>query len=111
MSFLTRAASGGVVGGASSLSTAGSIAYVASAGVLGQDPTFARSNPGRYTLYIAETLDTNTDALLPEAAIHRPATMPDLGAFSKEVREFLEAGIKTVEKGGKLDHGDSTTKN
>lgn len=51
MSFLTRAASGGVVGGASSLSTAGSIAYVASAGVLGQDPTFARSNPGRYTLY------------------------------------------------------------
>ncbi|MGC4052414.1 MAG: helix-turn-helix transcriptional regulator [Paludibaculum sp.] len=60
---------------------------------------------------IAETLDTNTDALLPEAAIHQPVTMPDLGAFSKEVREFLEAGIKTVEKGGKLDHGDSTTKN
>ena len=35
MSFLTRAASGGVVGGASNLSTAGGIAYVASAGVLG----------------------------------------------------------------------------
>lgn len=51
MSGITRAASGGVVGGASSLSTAGSIAYVASAGVLGQDPSLARSAAGRYTLY------------------------------------------------------------
>lgn len=46
-----RAASGGVVGGASSLSTPGSIVYVASAGVLGQDTSYSRSAAGRYTLY------------------------------------------------------------
>lgn len=51
MGGLFRSASGGVVGGKLSLNTAGSIAYVASAGVLGQDPTFARSAAGRYTLY------------------------------------------------------------
>jgi transcriptional regulator with XRE-family HTH domain len=60
---------------------------------------------------IAEMLDTSTDALLPESAIRQSVTMPDLAGYSKEVREFLEAGIKTVEKGGKLDHGDTATKN
>lgn len=53
MGGIFRSASGGAVGGKSSLTTAGSIAYVASAGVLAQDTSFARSAAGRYTLYDA----------------------------------------------------------
>ena len=48
---------------------------------------------------IVETLNTNANALLPERLIAEPAKMPDLRAYSKEVREFVEAGIKTAKKG------------
>jgi len=60
---------------------------------------------------IVETLDTNANMLLPEPVIHEPVNMPDLRSYSKEVREFVEAGIKTAEKERKVDHGDSTTEN
>src|SRR5438093_8145043 len=50
---------------------------------------------------IAETLDTDVNALLPERLIPEPQSMPDLRAYSKEVRDFVEAGIKTVKKKGK----------
>lgn len=58
---------------------------------------------------ILETLDTNANTLLPEPVTHEPLNMPDLRAYSKEVREFVEAGIKTTDKERKVDHGDSTT--
>lgn len=58
---------------------------------------------------IVETLDTNAITLLPEPVMHEPINMPDLRAFSKEVREFVEAGIKTTDKERKVDYGDSTT--
>jgi transcriptional regulator with XRE-family HTH domain len=48
---------------------------------------------------IVETLNTNANALLPERLIAEPAKMPDLRAYSKEVREFVEAGIKSAKKG------------
>jgi transcriptional regulator with XRE-family HTH domain len=48
---------------------------------------------------IAETLDTDAGALLPERLTTEPVNMPDLHALSKEVREFVEAGIKTTKKG------------
>jgi transcriptional regulator with XRE-family HTH domain len=48
---------------------------------------------------IVETLNTNPNALLPERLIAEPDKMPDLRAYSKEVREFVEAGIKTAKKG------------
>jgi transcriptional regulator with XRE-family HTH domain len=53
---------------------------------------------------IVETLDTTANALLPERLGHEPIQMPDLTSLSKEVREFVEAGIK---RGKKEDsHGD-----
>jgi len=48
---------------------------------------------------IAETLGTTADALLPKRQIAEPAKMPDLQAYSKGVREFVEAGIKNEKKG------------
>src|SRR5258708_30695430 len=50
---------------------------------------------------IFETLDTNADTLLPERLRPEPVNMPDLRSYSKEVREFVEAGIKTAEKKGR----------
>jgi len=58
---------------------------------------------------IAETLDTDANSLLPERPRSEPVTIPDLAAYSKEVREFVEAGIKTAEK--EVENGPSTTKN
>src|SRR5580698_3394394 len=43
---------------------------------------------------IADTLDSTANALLPERPKSEPGSMPDLTSFSKEVREFVEAGIK-----------------
>ena len=48
---------------------------------------------------IVETLDTTPNALLPKGPIPEPVKMPDLQAYSKEVREFVEAGIKNEKKG------------
>jgi transcriptional regulator with XRE-family HTH domain len=59
---------------------------------------------------IVETLDTNANALLPERLISEPVNMPDLRSYSKEVREFVEAGIKSTDKERMVDHGDSKTK-
>jgi len=56
---------------------------------------------------IVETLDSNANALLPERLRPEPVNMPDLTALSKEVREFVEAGIKTTEK--EETHGHSKT--
>lgn len=60
---------------------------------------------------IVETLDAegNANALLPERLRGEPVNMPDLTALSKEVREFVQAGIKTTEK--EEIHGHPTTKN
>jgi transcriptional regulator with XRE-family HTH domain len=56
---------------------------------------------------IAETLDTNANALLPERLRPPdPLNMPDLRSYSKEVRAFVEAGIKTADKERTVDHGD-----
>ena len=52
-----------------------------------------------HTFYeIAETLDTDTASLLPEPVIPEPVKAPDLSGYSKEVREFVKAGIKTAKK-------------
>jgi len=53
---------------------------------------------------IVETLDSNVTALLPERIRVAPVRMPDLASFSKEVREFVEAGIKAAVKGDKRGH-------
>ena len=58
---------------------------------------------------IAETLDTNAIALLPEKPRPEPMQMPDLTSYSKELREFVEAGIKPAEK--EDDHGHPKTEN
>jgi transcriptional regulator with XRE-family HTH domain len=50
---------------------------------------------------IAETLDTNANALLPQLVTHDPVNIPDLRSYSKEVREFVEAGINTAQKKGR----------
>jgi transcriptional regulator with XRE-family HTH domain len=47
---------------------------------------------------IAETLDTNANALLPELVLHEPVNIPDLHSYSKKVRAFVEAGINTAKK-------------
>lgn len=47
---------------------------------------------------IIETLDTNVSALLPEQPRLEPVQMPDLTSYSKELREFVEAGIKPAKK-------------
>lgn len=73
MGGLFRSASGGAVGGKSSLNTAGSIAYVASAGVLGQDTSFTRSAAGRYTLYDA-TPTTGVTTLTVRAGAGQSST-------------------------------------
>ena len=56
---------------------------------------------------IAETLDSDANALLPERPRPEPVAIPDLAAYSKEVREFVEAGIKTAEK--EVENGHTTT--
>jgi transcriptional regulator with XRE-family HTH domain len=56
---------------------------------------------------IAETLDSDANALLPERPKPEPVAIPDLAAYSKEVREFVEAGIKTAEK--EVENGHTTT--
>ena len=58
---------------------------------------------------IVETLDSTASALLPERQRSEPIKMPDLTSFSKEVREFVEAGIKPAER--EDSHGDTKTKN
>src|SRR5260370_20119947 len=49
---------------------------------------------------IAETLNTSPSELLPERVTSEPGGMPDLGILSKEVREFVEAGIRPALKSG-----------
>jgi transcriptional regulator with XRE-family HTH domain len=56
---------------------------------------------------IVDTLDSNANALLPERLRAAPVNMPDLTGYSKGVREFVEAGIKTAEK--EESHGHSKT--
>lgn len=58
---------------------------------------------------IAETLDSNPSALLPERPRPEPRQMPDLTSFSREVREFVEAAIKPAKKEDRDGH--SKTKN
>jgi transcriptional regulator with XRE-family HTH domain len=68
-------------------------------------PSMSNIEKGRQNLLlhtfceIAESLDTPPDALLPQGPIRAPVTMPNLQAYSKEVREFVEAGIKNEKKG------------
>jgi transcriptional regulator with XRE-family HTH domain len=57
---------------------------------------------------IVETLGSSATALLPEQPRLEPVHMPDLTSYSKEVREFVEAGIKPEEEDS---HGHSKTEN
>lgn|ERR1700730_6530743 len=67
-----------------------------------------RQNILLHTFYdIADTLNVNANALLPERLRPEPVNLPDLTSLSKEVREFVEAGIKTTEK--EEIHGHSKT--
>ena len=67
-----------------------------------------RQNILLHTFYdIADTLNVNASALLPERLRPEPVNLPDLTSLSKEVREFVEAGIKTTEK--EEIHGHSKT--
>ena len=67
-----------------------------------------RQNILLHTFYdIADTLNVNSNALLPERLRPEPVNLPDLTSLSKEVREFVEAGIKTTEK--EEIHGHSKT--
>jgi transcriptional regulator with XRE-family HTH domain len=58
---------------------------------------------------IVETLDTNANTLLPERLRAEPTQLPDLTSYSKEVREFVEAGIRPAEK--EESHAHSKTEN
>jgi transcriptional regulator with XRE-family HTH domain len=58
---------------------------------------------------IVETLDTNANTLLPGLQRAEPTQMPDLTSYSKEVREFVEAGIRPAEK--EESHAHSKTEN
>jgi transcriptional regulator with XRE-family HTH domain len=70
-------------------------------------PSMSNIEKGRQSLLlhtfcdIAETLDIDTSSLLPPRVVSETVTMPDLRGYSKEVREFVEAGIKTTKKKGK----------
>jgi transcriptional regulator with XRE-family HTH domain len=56
-----------------------------------------RQNILLHTLYdIAETLGTDTNALMPDRRAPEPVKVAGLGAYSKEVREFVEAALKTT---------------
>lgn len=69
-----------------------------------------RQNILLHTFYdIADTLGSDPNALLPERSKPESVALPDLQSLTKEVREFVEAGIKTSEK--EVQHGHPTTKN
>jgi len=58
-----------------------------------------RQNIVLHTFYdIIETLDIDSNMLLPDRQRAEPMQMPDLTSYSKEVREFVEAAIKPAEK-------------
>jgi transcriptional regulator with XRE-family HTH domain len=67
-------------------------------------PSMSNIEKGRQNLLlhtfceIAETLNTDTISLLPERVIPEPVKAPDLRSYSKGVREFVEAGIKTAKR-------------
>jgi len=77
-------------------------------------PSMSNMEKGRQNMLlhtfcdIVETLNSTTNALLPARTQTEPAQMPDLTSFSKEVRKFVEAGIKPAEK--EYRHGHSKTK-
>lgn len=58
---------------------------------------------------IAECLNVQAADLLPGKTV-ASTPMPDLRAYPKEVRDFVEAGIKTATSSGGPSHGDSTSK-
>jgi transcriptional regulator with XRE-family HTH domain len=50
---------------------------------------------------IAETLSTSVDELLPGKAASEPIEVSGLEKLPKEVRDFVEAGIKPAGKAGR----------
>ena len=67
-----------------------------------------RQNILLHTFYdIADTLGCDPNTLLPERPTSEPVLIPDLRLYSKEVRKFVEAGIKTSEK--EVQDGHPTT--
>jgi transcriptional regulator with XRE-family HTH domain len=50
---------------------------------------------------IAETLNTSVGELLPDRAASEPIEISSLQTLSKEIREFVEAGIKPAQKTGR----------
>jgi hypothetical protein len=59
---------------------------------------------------IIETLDINANMLLlPDRQRAEPTQMPDLTSYSKEVREFVEAGLRPAEK--EEEHAHQKTEN
>lgn len=67
-----------------------------------------RQNILLHTFYdIADTLGCDPNTLLPERPTSEPVLIPDLRLYSKEVRKFVEAGIKISEK--EVQDGHPTT--
>lgn len=61
-----------------------------------------RQNILLHTIYeIAETLSTSVGELLPDRAAPEPIEISGLEKLPKEVREFVEAGIKPTDKTGR----------
>ena len=67
-------------------------------------PSMSNIEKGRQNILLhtfcdtIETLDINANMLLPDRQRAEPTQMPDLTSYSKEVREFVEAGIRPSEK-------------
>src|SRR5437868_9910972 len=63
-------------------------------------PSLSNIEKGRQNLLlhtlcdIADTLGSNANSLLSDGVVSEPSKLPDLRSYSKEVREFVEAGIK-----------------
>jgi transcriptional regulator with XRE-family HTH domain len=70
-------------------------------------PSLSNIEKGRQNLLlhtfcdIAETLNANTSELLPERVATEETELLSLRSLSEEVRQFVEAGIKTTGKTGR----------
>src|ERR1700722_2208137 len=70
-------------------------------------PSLSNIEKGRQNLLlhtfcdIAETLNANTSELLPERVASEETERLNLRGLSEEVRQFVEAGIKTADKTGR----------
>src|SRR5690242_18988974 len=84
------------------------VSQEALATVLGlKRPSLSNIEKGRqnillHTIWgIAETLNVNVSELLPDRILSEPKGPADLGALTKGVRAFVDAGIKSPNKSGR----------